>query len=211
MYVRGGWIRNISTFSFFLNLLEQDAGDVPYNVLTACELFFRFYEQTVYKLQTAFLHPFRASLRVLVKSAVEVEHSSHGNGHSSVDVRHEPVHENLLLGGTKGNPYNIGVVLIYDLAYSFVVKLLHFAERQLNEFHVGNPGVHPLQVLLHGVKSFLFCTKEYHAVLAFLQKVREDGISAVAFVSYAIYPFYEDGYPAAVRYGKHALVNHIPV
>lgn len=72
---------------------------------------------------------------LLARTAVELEGCTHGNLHTSFQIRIQSSHELLLLRRTQSHPDDVGTIVLYHLGNGRIVELLHTEERQLIERH----------------------------------------------------------------------------
>ena len=74
-------------------------------------------------------------------SAVEIEDGSDAEHDAAAEVGAESLHELLLLGGTKGYPDDVHLLLFQRGCDGWVVEVLDRAERKLGEWHVCHGGI----------------------------------------------------------------------
>lgn len=189
--------------------IEQPREGADY-VEAAFELFAGFLADAVNELQVVADHPLGCALGVDA-AAEELEGGSHAEHYAVVKMRFQPGHEFFLLGGSEGNPNNVGTIFLDHAGYCRIVEVFNVAKRQFYEFHVGNVGVGGQQVLLQAVESGLLGAEKYHAVFARGNDVMKNLAAAVLAYVHAVDPFEVEGHVAAVADGEHAAVDHLQI
>lgn len=107
-------------------------------------------------------------------AAVEIENGADAEHYTTAEVRAEPLHELLLLGSTEGNPNDIHPLLLQSGGNSGIVEILHSAEGERCERHVGHgriPGGNGSAKVSEGS---IVRAEESHAVLPCADDIAED-------------------------------------
>ena len=140
-------------------------------------------------------------------AAVEIEHGTDAEHDTAAEVRTEALHELLLLGGAEGYPDDIHPLLFQGSGDGGVVKILHSAEGERGEGHIGHGGIPGGDGGAEVGQGGIIRAEEGHAVLPCPHDIAENLGAAVLLPLDAIEPAQVEGNPGAVADGKEGAIH----
>lgn len=140
-------------------------------------------------------------------AAIEIEDGADAEHHTTAEVQAEALHELLLLGCTEGNPDNIHPLLLQSGSDGRIVEILHSAERERSERHVGHGRVPSGNGGAKISESGIVRAEECHAVLPCTDDIAEDLSATVLLTLYTIKSLEVERHPPTVADREQRFVH----